>query len=45
MGPFAVGLVTDLTMSQRQGMSVLLVFFLVGAVLIAGVRNPRSSSP
>jgi UMF1 family MFS transporter len=39
MGPFLVGLITDLTMSQRQGMSVLLIFFLIGLMLVAGVKT------
>ena len=40
LGPTAVGAVTAWTMSQRAGMAVLLVFFGLGAVLLAMVRVP-----
>jgi len=38
LGPTAVGVLTALSGSQRIGISVLVVFFLVGAVLLALVR-------
>lgn len=37
-GPFAVGVLTALSGSQRIGISVLVVFFVVGAALLAVVR-------
>jgi UMF1 family MFS transporter len=40
MGPLAVGLVTDLSGSQRGGAAVLIAFFLVGLVLLGRVREP-----
>lgn len=40
-GPFAVGLVTAYSQSQRIGISVLVVFFIVGALLLIGVRATR----
>ena len=39
MGPFAVGILTALSGSQRIGISVLVAFFFVGAVLLAMVRT------
>ncbi|BBE73075.1 MFS transporter [Oharaeibacter diazotrophicus] len=41
MGPIMVGLATDLSGSQRLGVAPLVAFFVVGAVLLAGVRTPR----
>lgn len=41
MAPLAVGLVTALTMSQKAGMTVLVVFFLAGLVLLSRVRDPH----
>jgi UMF1 family MFS transporter len=38
MGPLAVGVITDLTMSQRKGISVLVLFFVVGLAVLSGVR-------
>ncbi|HVV93742.1 MAG TPA: MFS transporter [Hyphomicrobiales bacterium] len=40
-GPLLVGAVTAWTADQRAGMSILLVFFVTGAVLLAAVRAPR----
>ncbi|MGG6495762.1 UNVERIFIED_CONTAM: MFS transporter, partial [Bacteroidetes bacterium 56_B9] len=40
LAPLAVGLVTALTMSQKAGMAVLIVFFLAGLVLLLRVRVP-----
>ncbi len=45
MGPLAVGVVTDLTLSQREGMSVLLVFFFVGLWLVSGVAGDSRTGP
>jgi MFS transporter, UMF1 family len=39
MAPLAVSLVTGITMSQKAGMAVLIVFFLAGLVLLARVRE------
>ena len=39
MGPFAVGVVTAVTLSQREGISVLIGFFLVGLLLITRVTS------
>jgi UMF1 family MFS transporter len=41
LGPTLVGAMTIWTGSQRGGMTVLLVFFGLGAALLAGVRVPR----
>lgn len=37
-GPFLVATVTALTMSQKAGVSVLIVFFLIGGVLLARAK-------
>lgn len=42
LGPLAVGLATDWSQSQRIGASVLIAFLVVGLVLMATVRGPRS---
>ncbi|WP_281926816.1 MFS transporter [Roseibium album] len=42
MGPLAVGIVTTLSASQAGGMSVVLVFFAVGLVLMWGVKEQRA---
>jgi len=39
MAPLAVGVVTAVTMSQKAGMAVLIVFFLAGLVLLSRVRE------
>jgi UMF1 family MFS transporter len=39
MAPLAVSLVTGITMSQKAGMAVLIVFFLTGLVLLMRVRE------
>ncbi len=44
-GPLLVALVTGLFASQKAGMAVLIVFFMIGAALLMQVRVPRSSSP
>ena len=36
--PLLVGIVTSVTLSQRAGMAVLVVFFSVGALLLMRVR-------
>jgi len=43
MAPLAVSLVTALTMSQKAGMAVLIVFFLAGLVLLARVQEPAKT--
>jgi len=37
LGPFFLGLLTDLFDSQRLGVSAVILFFVLGAVLLAGV--------
>ncbi len=45
VGPFAVGLVTALSNSQRVGISVLIVFFVGGILLLLPIRTaPRQRS-
>jgi UMF1 family MFS transporter len=41
MGPLAVATVTALSQSQRLGISVLVVFFAIGGLLLIGVRPVR----
>jgi UMF1 family MFS transporter len=41
LGPMLVALATDLSGRQETGLAVLLVFFAVGALLLAGVRSER----
>jgi MFS transporter, UMF1 family len=41
-GPFAVGIVTALSQSQRIGISMLVAFFIVGAILLVRVKPVRS---
>ncbi|MBV6658721.1 MAG: MFS transporter [Devosiaceae bacterium] len=43
VGPWAVATVTALTMDQRAGVSVLVVFFVTGAVVLMTVRSPRTA--
>lgn len=38
VGPLLIGIVTAVTMSQRAGMAVLVLFFVAGLVLLARVR-------
>jgi UMF1 family MFS transporter len=40
IGPLLIGLVTTITASQRFGMAVLVLFFVVGLLLLAQVRDP-----
>ncbi len=41
MGPMLVGMLTAASGSQRIGMASILVFFVVGGVLLRGVRRAR----
>jgi UMF1 family MFS transporter len=41
VGPFAVGLLTHISGDQRIGISVLVVFFVVGGLLLIRVRPQR----
>lgn len=41
VGPLLVGTVTALTLSQKAGMAVLLVFFVVGWLLLLRVKEPQ----
>jgi UMF1 family MFS transporter len=40
IGPFLLGLLTDLSGSQRVGMTVVIVLFAVGLLLLIPVREP-----
>jgi UMF1 family MFS transporter len=50
IGPFLLGLLTDLSGSQRVGMSVVIVLFVIGLALLlplderAGIRARTSST-
>jgi UMF1 family MFS transporter len=39
MGPLLVGAITAATASQKAGMAVVIVFFVIGALLLARVRS------
>jgi UMF1 family MFS transporter len=41
VGPFAVGLLTHLAGSQRTGISILVLFFVIGGLLLLRVRPSR----
>jgi UMF1 family MFS transporter len=40
IGPFLLALVTEISQSQRVGMSVVIVMFVLGLALLLGVREP-----
>lgn len=42
-GPLAVGTLTAASGSQRVGISVVVLFFIVGAAILAGVRPERAA--
>ncbi len=42
IGPFMLGVVTSVSQSQRVGMSVVIVLFVVGLLLLLPVREPNS---
>ena len=44
LGPASLGAVTAATGSQRAGVATVLVFFVVGGVLLAGVDEKRGSA-
>ena len=44
VGPLTVGILTTVSGSQRVGISVIVLFFLGGAALLAGVRPSRDGS-
>ena len=44
LGPALVGWVTLLADSQRVGMSMILVFFVAGLLLLIPVKEPRDES-
>lgn len=44
VGPAVLGLVTDIFDSQRAGMATIALFFLVGLLVLMGVRDPRQPS-
>jgi MFS transporter, UMF1 family len=41
VGPLAVGALTMISGSQRIGISILVIFFIAGALVLAGVRPAR----
>ncbi len=41
LGPMMVALATDLSGRQEAGLAVLVVFFAIGALVLAGVRSSR----
>jgi UMF1 family MFS transporter len=43
IGPLLLGIATDIADSQRVGMAVVLVMFVVGLLLLLGVREPEPS--
>ena len=44
LGPLLVGMITLAADSQRIGMSVIIVFFIVGLLILLGVREPRDET-
>ena len=40
MGPFLLGLMTQVSGSQRVGVAVVLIMFIAGLILLYGVRDP-----
>ncbi|WP_199699235.1 MFS transporter [Oleomonas cavernae] len=42
LAPFMIGLVTDLTHSQRWGLAVVLPFLALGLWLLSGVKEPKA---
>jgi MFS transporter, UMF1 family len=44
LGPLLVGMITLAADSQRVGMSVIIVFFVVGLLILLGVREPRNET-
>jgi len=43
LGPWLVGLITVMMHSQRWGIAVILIFFIIGASLLACVRQPNQT--
>jgi UMF1 family MFS transporter len=39
VGPLSIGIITALTVSQKAGMAVLVLFFVAGLMLLARVRD------
>ena len=44
VGPLALGIVTDVSDSQRVGMAVVIVMFVLGLLLLINVREPEARS-
>ncbi len=44
LGPFAIGLATDISGSQRTGMGVIFIFLFVGAALLFFVKEERTEA-
>ena len=45
IGPFVIAIVTAVTMSQKAGMAVLIVFFVAGYFLLSRVNVPAVNRP
>jgi UMF1 family MFS transporter len=45
IGPLLIGVITEITASQKAGMAVLVLFFVAGLALLARVRDSSSSRP
>lgn len=43
IGPLLLGIATDISNSQRVGMGVVLVMFVIGLLLLLSVQEPRAS--
>ena len=43
LAPFLIGVVTSITVSQRAGMAVILIFLLVGYLLIRATPYPADN--
>ena len=43
LGPLVLAFATDIFESQRAGMATILAFFIVGMILLKGVREPSST--
>src|ERR1700732_4217169 len=45
IGPLLIGVITEITASQKAGMAVLVLFFVAGLALLARGRDSSSSRP
>ncbi len=44
LGPLLLGILTDLFNSQRAGVSIVILFFFIGSLILAGVEEKCSAS-